>query len=1294
MNENVGHIISRLSWDTSFDKKDSAFELQERLSGWSRINMPKEIVNVFDKMCPPEQTWRIKFMEIDLGEIGYDDLEFELTTKLRKQLNEKLIDLIIYANRGNNNIEVLNKDISHIHLIMDFLLSGFMPWNYKPVDGTVNQMLGYQLQNNRRNVIAMLRDVGVTHQNVRKRMAWQLSEPNIIKIIEGLEPNNHIQIIDFSNELTKIQERETIVQTSITDFKKNLWFWVFNYLLTERGTIFNKVAFMKSNIRQMADHYNISYDELLELIELAIVEVSKKSDIKADFILTLKALLKENDSASKKNNLPNENTVDFWHILERYFKDQSLRKSESHKVEFNELVINLAKLNRSRFDRLISSLGEAENLWQDVINDLNNTALDTIFSVLCETKSTILVESIYFLDKLSRATTLAIETKVLWEIGIKFLQSHKSASFDNKIFLNYCISDLAKRKQLTKEYIIDQLTGAKIQSTVKTMLNLEIYADITSIFLSEISQKNSIASVAHLKDLIGTFSIQLNSRAIDKELFTSFQKSIAKNMQLNPGAALKALMEYPDKNNLQKLVPYLINDYTASLLMKHAAKGTSLILLSVQRILNEFKANKEMGKLAILIEENLMMLGLHAIIFHPELTGEKFLEFLLKALSTLTPTPQFEKFDFFIEKLTGDGKLSSCGISVAFSDKIKEQYRSAGSQFDGKHADQIIDPSIIKLAGIEIVPTSVQNQQVRLRNGDRISGDNIFRLIERCFAECSETITYNGIEFHLSELIDLGLDLKPLELRRIISNTQVSNKLIDMLKRWVSFSRFSLWIMSDVHGPANEALEAMRLLYDIIHHIASSQLADEILSNCWKQSWLIIKTSSWSASHLKRLVQESFHLLAKERNANSEFIISEIKEMNIRLTPLLKNALEEYIPAFSTMYLHKTTNEPCKELLSAEHKDQLHDLICQLINHKQTPSWFGGDGGRDAKDLLNEIVVHYPVKLLQVLKRELISEQQMYWLSQSVSFKKLSASISNLDRTQQSLLGIIQKFYLSLGYISVNGVSAKELQYIIFRKVVKAWTSNNWKIISTDNIWNELVWEVCIKRGVSKKEFLLQIEKGKSHFPPSLQISFEYLKDYDRSSGFEQNKAVISKPLKQILQKKYAPSIMKAGIAIRNAGVVLVNNYIPVLFERLGIIRDKQFSAIEAQERAVHYLQYVVTGLSSTEESLLPLNKVLCGLPLSHPVQGGIDISETHIKLIEDLILNAIGHWPVIGQCSLNGFRGNWLVRDGLLMEHDDKWELTVEKRAYDALINKFPFSFSIIKYQWMDKPLHVNWAY
>lgn len=168
---------------------------------------------------------------------------------------------------------------------------------------------------------------------------------------------------------------------------------------------------------------------------------------------------------------------------------------------------------------------------------------------------------------------------------------------------------------------------------------------------------------------------------------------------------------------------------------------------------------------------------------------------------------------------------------------------------------------------------------------------------------------------------------------------------------------------------------------------------------------------------------------------------------------------------------------------------------------------------------------------------------------------------------------------------------------------------------------------------------------------------------------------------------------MKA-IAINNAGLVLLNNYIEVLFERLHLTSYHQFTSTENQSKAVQYLQYLTTGLCSTEETTLSLNKLLCGLHVTQTVPNDITIPDEEKKIIYGLIRAAISHWPSIGDTSVEGFRGNWLVRDGLLQELEDRWELTVEKKAYDILINRCPFSFSIIKYPWMEKPLHVIWPY
>jgi len=166
------------------------------------------------------------------------------------------------------------------------------------------------------------------------------------------------------------------------------------------------------------------------------------------------------------------------------------------------------------------------------------------------------------------------------------------------------------------------------------------------------------------------------------------------------------------------------------------------------------------------------------------------------------------------------------------------------------------------------------------------------------------------------------------------------------------------------------------------------------------------------------------------------------------------------------------------------------------------------------------------------------------------------------------------------------------------------------------------------------------------------------------------------------------------GLPVKNSGIVLANSYIPMLFERAGLTINGKFVDGKNQQNAVHYLQFMTTGLSNIDNNSPSLSKLLCGLSPLHVINEEFSIPEEHVHLMNGLINAMIGHWPAIGSSSIEGFRGNWFVRDGMLVQLEDKWELSVNKRAYDILLNQSPFSFSIIKYPWMEKALYVQWRY
>lgn len=165
-----------------------------------------------------------------------------------------------------------------------------------------------------------------------------------------------------------------------------------------------------------------------------------------------------------------------------------------------------------------------------------------------------------------------------------------------------------------------------------------------------------------------------------------------------------------------------------------------------------------------------------------------------------------------------------------------------------------------------------------------------------------------------------------------------------------------------------------------------------------------------------------------------------------------------------------------------------------------------------------------------------------------------------------------------------------------------------------------------------------------------------------------------------------------AGLHINNAGQVLAAAFLPRLFSMLNLMQDGKFIHLGAADRAVHLVQFMVTGQSATPEYELILNKILCGIDTSIPVSAGIEITEQEQTLIEQMLNSMIQHWKVLGSTSITGLRETFFQRQGWLVLEEDCWRLKVKEQTFDLLLDRLPWSISLIKHGWMDKPLRVSW--
>jgi hypothetical protein len=162
--------------------------------------------------------------------------------------------------------------------------------------------------------------------------------------------------------------------------------------------------------------------------------------------------------------------------------------------------------------------------------------------------------------------------------------------------------------------------------------------------------------------------------------------------------------------------------------------------------------------------------------------------------------------------------------------------------------------------------------------------------------------------------------------------------------------------------------------------------------------------------------------------------------------------------------------------------------------------------------------------------------------------------------------------------------------------------------------------------------------------------------------------------------------------SIPNAGIVLLHNYLPHLFGRLGYVEDGQFRSMEVIERAVCAIHYLGTGISEFPEEELVLAKFLCSWPFDEPVNRYLSFSDYEKEECDNLLLSVISHWKALKNTSIDGLRPSFLQRNGMLKREAFGNTLYVEELTHDILLQRLPWSFSVVKLPWMDELLSVQW--
>jgi hypothetical protein len=287
-------------------------------------------------------------------------------------------------------------------------------------------------------------------------------------------------------------------------------------------------------------------------------------------------------------------------------------------------------------------------------------------------------------------------------------------------------------------------------------------------------------------------------------------------------------------------------------------------------------------------------------------------------------------------------------------------------------------------------------------------------------------------------------------------------------------------------------------------------------------------------------------------------------------------------------------------------------------------------------------------------------------------------------------------------------------------------TTAHVKKVSEKQLWQELMViaamqsgikstvqlsEVLFKKHIAVHESITKITKEsvaavkpqvKILLPVILQMEKEISaeKKQSKKANLEKEKNDSAKEelliADHVLNKEDSKAISHAiddkGIFIQHAGLVITHPFLATLFNRLGLVSEKQFINWEAREKAVFLLHYIVTGNIAADEHDLLLPKVFCGYPLEEPVVKEMQFSDGEREEADSLLKAVIGQWSKLGNTSPEGLRETFLKRAGKIFTKNDSIHIQVESGPVDILLDHLPWNLSIIKLPWIKDIIKVEW--
>lgn len=170
-------------------------------------------------------------------------------------------------------------------------------------------------------------------------------------------------------------------------------------------------------------------------------------------------------------------------------------------------------------------------------------------------------------------------------------------------------------------------------------------------------------------------------------------------------------------------------------------------------------------------------------------------------------------------------------------------------------------------------------------------------------------------------------------------------------------------------------------------------------------------------------------------------------------------------------------------------------------------------------------------------------------------------------------------------------------------------------------------------------------------------------------------------------------ALTTGALPVLSAGLVLLWPLLPGLFRELALLSADRFIDADAPLIAAGWLDELAWGDDTVVEWRLPVNKLLCGVPLDAVLPDWLPDPAVRVWL-NNWLTALPACLPGLHRCGVTDVRQLFLQRSGtLIYRPDERWTLRIEPHAADVLLRDIPWPLEQVWLPWLTVPITVEWC-